>query len=476
MPRKAQPLSALGIRKKIEALSKDPTFTKPVKQSDGGMPCLQIVYAPAPDGVSAKWVYRKQHKDTARRFEAGLGVYGERPPGVSLQRAREKAAEITAMLAQGIHPLDEKRRRKEELAEAKKAAAAAVKYNTPLSKVALLWLEDQDKAGKWADDSRGYQRFRGYLKNWIIPALGNLPLDEIGREEVFDFLQRDKLYMKVDTADKCRSTLTAIGTWAYIHGYRRDDKEIGKLDGILRERLKPYLRQVPKRGHNPALRPEDMPEFMSQLKRHNGPSARALEFLILTACRQDSIVNDRGKVLGLRWEHLDLDAGIWHLPRDWTKMKKEMDLVLSTYAVDLLKSLPRVDGCPFVFPDRHGTRSLALGTLGLLINNMNGERSRVGLPKWVDPRYLKNGEPRAVTPHGMRATFTTWARQGRDNFKRFNPDTVELCVGHAVRDRLGGAYYRPELSGELIQQCRDLMNAWGRFCLTGKWPDEPDDE
>ena len=82
------------------------------------------------------------------------------------------------MLAQGIHPLDEKRRRKEELAEAKKAAAAAVKYNTPLSKVALLWLEDQDKAGKWADDSRGYQRFRGYLKNWIIPALGNLPLDE----------------------------------------------------------------------------------------------------------------------------------------------------------------------------------------------------------------------------------------------------------------------------------------------------------
>lgn len=480
MPRKASPLHALTIRKKIEALTNSPDFSKPVTLTDGSTPCLRLVlYPKLRGGVAGKWEYFKQTKDKTKRFKKGLGPYGERPPGVSLQRARELANEIAEMLAQGLNPMEEERRRKEEEAEAKKAEAAALKLRTPLRKVAELWLEAQDKAGAWADDAKGYSKATGYLKNWILPKLGDYALDDIGRDELFALLMERNLYKKRDTSVKCRSVLSAIGSWAHINGYRKGDSQLGTLrDPILREMLKPYARKVPQPGHNSALPPELMPQFMQDLKTYQGASARALEFMILTACRQDSIVHDQKKILGLRWEHLDLNRGMWHLPRDWTKTKEETDLVLSSYAVDLLKSLPRFPDCSFVFPGKDLHSSIVLGAMGRQIKRMNEARARFGLPQWVDPQKSQAaGSACQVTPHGMRATFMTWATgAAHGNFKRFNRDIVELCLGHKVVDAYGGAYLRPGLSSEVFEHCRELMNAWGRYCATGKWPDEADDE
>jgi integrase len=59
-------------------------------------------------------------------------------------------------------------------------------------------------------------------------------------------------------------------------------------------------------------------------------------------------------------------------------------------------------------------------------------------------------------PHGLRATFKTWASE-RTNFQR---EVVEAALGHAVGDKTEQAYSR----GDLFEKRRRLMDAWGDYC------------
>ena len=87
---------------------------------------------------------------------------------------------------------------------------------------------------------------------------------------------------------------------------------------------------------------------------------------------------------------------------------------------------------------------------GNCINDMNKVRERAGLPLWLDPqKSKKEGKPRHVTPHGMRACLRTWTElTAHGNYARFNPNIVERCLDHAAKDRFGGAYYRQGLSAD----------------------------
>src|SRR3546814_6884865 len=61
-------------------------------------------------------------------------------------------------------------------------------------------------------------------------------------------------------------------------------------------------------------------------------SARALEFLILTASRT-------GEVIGATWSEIDFDAKVWTIPADRMKANKEHRVPLSARAVEILSVL-----------------------------------------------------------------------------------------------------------------------------------------
>ena len=63
-------------------------------------------------------------------------------------------------------------------------------------------------------------------------------------------------------------------------------------------------------------------------------SARALEFLILTAART-------GEVIGARWSEFDLKARTWTVPKERMKAKAEHRVPLSPRAVAILEGLER---------------------------------------------------------------------------------------------------------------------------------------
>lgn len=476
MPRRAQDLTPLGIQKELKAFAASGKKTKAL--TDGKTPCLRLEMTIGTSGVNARWTYKKQKTDTADGFNLGLGAY----PGVTLRDARCKAEAIAEQIAAGLNPKEERERQAQAEIEAKALAESELRWRTPFRTVADEWIEAKEYEGLWAHDARGADKARSYLRNWILPVLGDMAINDVDRSACIRLVHYRDMGTRQDTDAKCRRLVNQICIYAHEKGYRQSDEALAnKNDPVFKEACKPFVRRKVDKGHNSALPPEDMPKFMAQLKRMPGVGARALEFMILTAGRQDSICHEftkDGQVLGLRWEHLDLDRGIWHQPPEGTKMKRSegVDLVLSSYAMQLLRTLPRSADVPFVFADlrRPKPHSISNMTMARTIKDMNKVRERAGLPLWLDPQKSKKaGEPHPVTPHGMRTCFKTWTMlTAHGNYARFNPNVVERCLDHAVKDQFGGAYYRQGLSADDETHEREIMEAWGRYCIEGKWPDE----
>nr|WP_258181218.1 tyrosine-type recombinase/integrase [Burkholderia multivorans] len=82
---------------------------------------------------------------------------------------------------------------------------------------------------------------------------------------------------------------------------------------------------------------------METLRATNGVSARCLEFAILTAARS-------GEARGARWSEIDLKRGIWSIPAERMKAKKEHRVPLSSAAIELLKAIERNEDQDLVFP------------------------------------------------------------------------------------------------------------------------------
>lgn len=466
----------MGIQKELKAFAASGKKTKAL--TDGKTPCLRLEMTIGTSGVNARWTYKKQKTDTADGFNLGLGAY----PGVTLRDARCKAEAIAEQIAAGLNPKEERERQAQAEIEAKALAESELRWRTPFRTVADEWIEAKEYEGLWAHDARGADKARSYLRNWILPVLGDMAINDVDRSACIRLVHYRDMGTRQDTDAKCRRLVNQICIYAHEKGYPQSDEALAnKNDPVFKEACKPFVRRKVDKGHNSALPPEDMPKFMAQLKRMPGVGARALEFMILTAGRQDSICHEftkDGQVLGLRWEHLDLDRGIWHQPPEGTKMKRSegVDLVLSSYAMQLLRTLPRSADVPFVFADlrRPKPHSISNMTMARTIKDMNKVRERAGLPLWLDPQKSKKaGEPRPVTPHGMRTCFKTWTMlTAHGNYARFNPNVVERCLDHAVKDQFGGAYYRQGLSADDETHEREIMEAWGRYCIEGKWPDE----
>ena len=78
---------------------------------------------------------------------------------------------------------------------------------------------------------------------------------------------------------------------------------------------------------------------------HKGVSVHAvaaIRLLLLTGCR-------KSEILTLKWEEVDLEAGVLNLPDSKTG---ERSIPLSPEAVKVLSGIPRIDGNPWVIPGK----------------------------------------------------------------------------------------------------------------------------
>src|SRR5262245_20772171 len=162
---------------------------------------------------------------------------------------------------------------------------------------------------------------------------------------------------------------------------------------------------------------------MARLRARDGVSARALEFVILTAARS-------GEVLGARWSEIDLEAKVWTVPANRIKAKREHRVPLSARAMALIEAMRVIRVSDYVFPGYRPERPL--GDMAL----------HMGLKRLEVP----------FTVHGFRSSFRDWCGEAT-NFPR---EVAEAALAHVVGDETERAYRR----GDALEKRRKLMHAW----------------
>jgi integrase len=220
--------------------------------------------------------------------------------------------------------------------------------------------------------------------------------------------------------------------WAKVHGFREGDNPAN---------WKTIKHALPARGkiqavkHHPALPYAEMGAFMAGLRKREGVTARALEFVILTATRSS-------EVRGAEWHEIDFEARLWTIPAkrpNGTGMKagKEHRVPLSDAAVKLLESLPRYEGNSLIFPS----------------SKTGGMTSDSALMAVL--RRMGRGD---LTVHGFRSTFGDWAGEKTD----YQYEVRQQAIAHKLPDKADAAYFRSDLFIKRI----GLMEDWSRYCYS----------
>ena len=387
--------------------------SEPGLYSDGGGLCLQVT-AGKGGNVGKSYVFRYRSPLTGRMREMGLGSASV----IELARARTKAEAARKLVAERKDPIEERaserRRQATETAKAltfKEAADRFLEAHLP------TW-KNQRHRSQWENT----------LRDYVFPVFGAVPVDQIDVSLVLRAIEpawKDK----TETASRVRARIERILDWSRARGLRDGENPArwrGHLDQVL-----PPRRQAQRVKHHPALPYSDLPAFMSELKHRGGMGARALEFTILTASRTSETV-------GARWREIDFKTGVWTVPAERMKARREHRAPLSPEAVAMLKNL-QLDrsGDDWVFP---GLKSdLPLSNMAMLMTVRKMGR--------LD-----------ITVHGFRSTFRDWVAERTE----FPGEVAEAALAHVVGDRVEAAYRR----GDLFEKRRKLMEAWASFCTS----------
>ena len=352
------------------------------------------------------WILRVVVGD--KRRDMGLGGY----PDIGVADARQKAREARLKIEQGVDPILLRKQAKSEL-------MALQATDKTFEQAAGEYIKIH--AESWSNDKHRKQWERT-LTAYAFPVVGKLSLRHIRQEHILKILE-PIWTTKTETATRVRGRMESILDWAKVKGLRSGENPAawkGHLDHML-----PAPTRLKKVEHLTAVPVREMPGFMVKLRQAAGIAAQALEFLILTAARS-------GEVRGITWEEVSLDDALWIVPAERMKMKKEHRVPLSNRAVDILKSQPRIDGNPLVFPAPRGSQ-MSDATMSAVLKRMN-----------VD-----------ATVHGFRSSFRDWC----GDYTNYPRDLAEQCLAHGADDPVEAAYRR----GDALERRREIMNEWSKF-------------
>lgn len=359
------------------------------------------------------WLLRFQL--AGRRREMGLGSY----PEVSLKNARLEASAKRRHLIEGVDPLAARDQERAAHREAQRAAEAKqLKFETLATD---YWTAH---GGTWSAQWRkGWMR---KLELYAFAHIGKLAAEQIDTAHVLKVLQ-PIWATKTRTADEVRGQIEQILDAAKARGLREGENPArwrGHLDNLLSRAEKKKAR---KREHYPAMRWQDVPALMHQLKADKTPVSLAAQLLIMTSARSHM-------VRFARWDEFDLEAGIWSLPEERMKMRIAFVIPLADQVIERLRAIPRVAQSPFLFPGQ--------GKSGVM--HTNGIRT-----------LLHDMGYKSITRHGFRSSFRDWAGE----CTHYPREVCEMALAHDERDQTEGAYSR----SDFLDKRRALMADWAKF-------------
>lgn len=213
---------------------------------------------------------------------------------------------------------------------------------------------------------------RGRILRHIKPLLGKKLVRDVSRTDIERFLRdvaggktavdvKTKLHGRaIVTGGKGTATRTVrLLGGIFSYAIRLGMRSVNPTHGVAKyadnqgarflaiaelERLGAALREAETTGIAWQTKPDKpgvkhLPKSADDRRSTIGPhAAAAIRLLILTGCRLREI-------LDLKWQHVDQERGLLHLPDSKTGAKT---IVLAAPALEVLATVPRIAGCDFV--------------------------------------------------------------------------------------------------------------------------------
>lgn len=171
--------------------------------------------------------------------------------------------------------------------------------------------------------------------------------------------------------------------------------------------------------HHPAMPYNEIPNFVSQLKNRRSISSKVLQLLILTATRTSEVLN-------ATWDEFNMNTQTWVIPAERMKSHREHRIPISTSAMSILESLPKIHNNNYLFPGMKKGKPLSNMALLQMMRKMG---------------YGRNFENGDYVPHGSRSSFRDWTGE-ETNFPR---DVAEMALAHSIENKVEAAYRRKDL-------------------------------
>jgi integrase len=367
---------------------------KPGKYSDGGN-----LYLIVSESGARKWVLRFTWRGRAK--EMGLGSAASVP----LADAREKAASARRKIAQGLNPIEERKR------------------DGGIPTFGEMADEVRESLSAGFRNEKHKAQWKSTLETYAAPLRAK-PVDVIVTDDLLAVL-KPIWTSKAETASRVRGRIEKVLDAAKAKGFREGENPArwrGHLDHLLPRPSKLA------RGHHAAMPYEEVAAFIAKLRERDATSALALELCILTAARS-------GEILGMRWPEIDLEKKVWTVPASRMKAAREHRVPLSPRAVAILRKLEKLKEGDFVFAGQARNKPLSNMAMEMVL------------------RRMKVAE---ATVHGFRSSFRDWA----GNVSSFPREIVETALAHVIGDKAEQAYRR----GDALDKRRRLMDAWADYC------------
>jgi integrase len=264
-------------------------------------------------------------------------------------------------------------------------------------------------------------RNRQVIRDYLIPAIGHRPADDIRPAELLSALRRVEATGAIETAKRARSLAGQVFRFGVAEGRCERDPT-----GDIRDALKPS----PSKHHAAIVDPKGAGKLMADIAQYDNPLTRgALHISAYTFQRP-------GVIRAMEWSEINGDR--WEIPAAKMKGREDHIVPLSAQALVVLDQIePISGGRKFVFPSARGpSRCMSENAVRVALRSMG---------------YSNDDH----TPHGFRAM----ARTLLDESLRERIELIEMQLAHSVRDVHGKSYNRTSF----IEDRAAMMQRWADF-------------
>jgi integrase len=232
-----------------------------------------------------------------------------------------------------------------------------------------------------------------YLRNHVVPKFGKRHLNELGQQEVLDWLDA-----KVRKDGYAQAT---VNRWQVILSYMYKMAKRWKLPGAEHNPLEGVPQKACNNQVERFLTAEETKRLLAAVDASpNTQLGPVVRLLLLTGCR-------KREILDATWSEIDMDKQLFRIPMERAKTSKVRHVQLSEQAMHVLRSLRKWEGCDYLVPNPD-----TLNPYTSIFHAWDKARKAAGLPD--------------VRVHDMRHSFASWLVEAG-----FSIYIVSKALGHA---------------------------------------------